>query len=404
MRIGIGFGRDRVEVEVEPDNLVQAHGSAGSSVLSDPAEAVRQALDKPHDFPSLRRALTPDDHVAVIVDEQLPQLTVLLLPLLEHVLSAGVAPAAIALVCLPGAKDQPWIEDLPDAFQEVRLEVHNPTDRRHLSYLATTRLGRRIYLNRTVVDADQVVVLSGRSYDPLLGYGGAEGMLYPVLSDEETRQAAGQQLSMQVPGKEPWPWRRQAVEVAWLLGAPFLVQVIPGAEETVHALLGGPVETSALGQRLLDAHWRLEVEQASDVVVAGMAGDPAGHTFADFGRALACAARVVKPEGSIVLLSGAAPALGPSAALIRQAEDPAAALHLLHEHQPQDMAAGFQWASAAQQARIFLLSGWPAEVTEELLAVPLEHAGQLQRLLTADALVLFLPDAHKTLAVLCPAS
>lgn len=400
MRIGIGFGHDQVEVEVKPSNLVTAHGSASNSAVSDPAEAMRHALDHPEGFPPLRRALTPDDRVAIVVDEQLPQLAALLLPLLEHIHSAGVAPEAITLLCLPGSQHQSWIEDLPDTFQEVRLEVHNPSERRHLSYLATTRQGRRIYLNRTVVDADQVVVLSGRGYDPLLGYGGAEGLLYPGLSTEETRKASWGHLSMQVPGQEPWPWRREAVEVAWLLGVPFLVQLIPGRAESIHALLSGPVETSALGQRLLDAQWRVEVDRACDVAVAAMAGNPAGHTFADFGRALACAARVVKPEGSIVLLSGAAPALGPSAAYIRQTEEPTAAMRLLQENLPWDMAAGFQWTHAVKQARIFILSGWPEEVTEELLAIPLEHAGQLQRLLSADTAVLFLPDAHKTMAVL----
>ena len=41
-----------------------------------------------------------------------------------------------------------------------RFQVHDPADRKKLSYLATTRQGRRIYLNRSAVDADQLIVLS----------------------------------------------------------------------------------------------------------------------------------------------------------------------------------------------------------------------------------------------------
>src|SRR5262249_58527419 len=136
----------------------------------------------------LRRALTPDDHVTIVIDERLPRLADLLIPLLEHVSSAGVAPEAITLLCPPTSSRQPWLEELPEAFEEVRLEVHDPKDRRRLSYLATTRKGRRLYLNRSVVDADQVVVLSGRRSDPLLGQGGAAGAIYPALSDEATRR------------------------------------------------------------------------------------------------------------------------------------------------------------------------------------------------------------------------
>src|SRR5207245_1891639 len=133
---------------------------------------------------------------------------------------AGVAPEAITLLCPPSSDSrQTWIEDLPEEFEEIRLEIHDPADRLRLSYLATTKQGRRVYLNRTAVDADQLVVLARRRYDPLLGYGGSEGAIYPVLGDEATRQEMGGRLSLAPPGDTPWPVRREALEVAWLLGA-----------------------------------------------------------------------------------------------------------------------------------------------------------------------------------------
>src|SRR5207244_567281 len=177
----------------------------------------------------------------------------------------------------------------------VHVEVHDPANRDHLAYLATTRRGRRIYLNRTAVDAEQVIILSRRSYDPLAGYSGAEAALFPALSDAATRSELYQKLSMEAPGPEPWPVRQEATEVAWLLGAPFILQVIEGPGEQVGDILGGMVETSADGERLLDARWRTRVATMADTVVAGIAGDPAHHDFTDLARALGCAARVVKP-------------------------------------------------------------------------------------------------------------
>src|SRR4029079_9521876 len=105
-----------------------------------------------------------------VVDEHLPRLAGLVTAVLEHVVAAGVDPAAITLLCQPTASKQPWIEDLPDAFQDVHLEVHDPADRKRLAYLATTKSGRRVYLNRAVVDADQLVVLTGPHFDPVHGY------------------------------------------------------------------------------------------------------------------------------------------------------------------------------------------------------------------------------------------
>jgi nickel-dependent lactate racemase len=400
MHAAIDFGLDHLDVEVPESKLVTVHQPAAAPPLADPAGAVRAALEAPLGFPALRRALTPDDHVAIVVDERLPHLPELLTPILEHVTEAAVAPEAITLLCPPTANGQPWVDDLPDAFQEVHVEVHDPTERRKLSYLATTRHGRRLYLNRTAVDADQLVVLTHRGYDPLLGYSGAEGALYPVLSDEATQQEMTDRLSLIVPGKAPWPVRQEAAEVAWLLGAPFFVQVIEGSGEDVLHVVGGLTDTSEEGQRLLDARWRMTVDQPASLVVAGLGGDPARHDFADLARALITAARVVQPNGKIVLLTGASPELGAASALLRRAEDPGQALEVLRQQKPADMAAAYQWASAAQKASIYLLSGIPSETAEELFAIPLEHAGQVQRLLSDTASCLLLPDAHKTLAVL----
>jgi nickel-dependent lactate racemase len=399
MRIGIDYGTSRLEVEVPQSQVISIQREPAAPPLADLAAAVRAALETPLWFPPLRRALTPDDHVTIVVDEYLSHLPELLAPLLEHITKAGVTPDAIALLCSPPATSQAWLDDLPDAFQDVRVEVHNPTERRRLSYLATTARGRRIYLNRTAVDADQLVVLARRGYDPLLGYSGSEGALYPALSDDQTRQELADQLSMAAPEEKAWPVRKEAAEVAWLLGAPFMVQVIEGAGEDIIHVLGGLADSGEEGQRLLNARWRVEVDRPADLVIAAVSGPSERHTFDDMARAVAAASRVVKPKGRIILLLEAQPALGPGAKILGGSEDAAGALKRLGKDKPLDMASAYQWAHASQQASLYVLSGVPAEAVEDMFAMPLDDAGQVQRLLTGEGSCLVLPDAHKTLAV-----
>jgi nickel-dependent lactate racemase len=399
MLVPIDYAHEHLEVDIAAKQFIGVHRQPPVPPLADPAAAVRQALETPLGFPALRRALTPDDHVAIVLDEQLPHLSELLTPVLEHVVRAGVAPEAITLLCPPSQASPGWIDDLPDAFQEVRIERHDPTERKKLSYLATTRRGRRLYLNRTAVDADQLVVLARRSYDPLLGYAGSEGALYPALSDEATRREMCGLLSMDIPGEAPWPARHEAAEVAWLLGAPFMIHVIPGAADEVTHIVAGLADTDAESLRLLNARWRVSGDQHADVVIAALSGNQ--HTFTDLAAAAACASRVVKPGGRLVVLSQAGPALGAGAELVRQAEDPGEALRLLRIQTPADMAAAFQWASAAQRATIDLLSELLPEVSEELFTVPLDNATQVRRLVKTGESCLLLPDAHKMLAVAC---
>jgi len=399
VRAGIAWGQSTVDFDIDDANRVAVERFAVAPNLPDPVAAVTEALEHPLDYPALRLALTPDDHVAIVVDEGIPQLGQLLTPLLDHIGQAHVEPGAITLLC-PPAGNQPWLDDLPDEFQDVHIEIHQPADRKKLAYLATTRQGRRVYLNRTAVDADQLVLLTRRRYDPCLGCAGAETALYPSLSDSETIDEYRNDLHSRAPGDKPWPVQLEAREVVWLSGAPFFVQIIEGAKEGIAHVVAGPLESSDAGRRLLDARWHIECARAADVVIASITGDPAQHTIDDLARAFLSASRVVKPGGSIVVLSDVTPALGPGLESFRRHEDPRLALNLLFQEKPVDLAAAFLWGTAAQQARLYLLSGLQEDVAEELFTIPLQHAGQAQRLLTSSATCVLLEDAHKALAIL----
>ena len=63
-----------------------------------------------------------------------------------------------------------------------------------LAYLAATKEGRRIYLNRLLTDADVVIPVGRLGYDPILGHRGPWSVLFPELSDRATIEAHRGQL------------------------------------------------------------------------------------------------------------------------------------------------------------------------------------------------------------------
>jgi nickel-dependent lactate racemase len=392
------IGSDALGLDIPEGQLLEVRFQPPVPPLADIPGAVRSALENPIHFPPLRRALTPDDHVVIVVDESIADLARFVVPLLEDLAEARITPDAITLLCPAPDGRHEWAEQLGDAFRNVKIEEHDPHNRKRLSYLATTKQGRRVYLNRTAVDADQLVVLSRRYYDPMLGIGGGAAAIFPALSDAETQEAFLSKLSMDAPGKKPWPVHEEAAEVAWLLGAPFFIQVIEGPGDEIIHVIGGLVETSAEGEGLLNARWRGLVDELANVIIAEVSGDPVRHTFADLARALACASCVLVPEGRIVLLNAGSPALGPGASVLRQADTATEALRLLKHQVHADLPAAFQWASAAKGANLYILSDLASDVVEELFATPLDNASQVQRLL-GDGRCLFLPDADKSLVV-----
>jgi nickel-dependent lactate racemase len=396
MRIEMDYGRAQVELEVA-DGRAVVHCHAPKPV-ADPAFAIRTALLSPHEYPPLRRSLTEDDHVTVVVDERLPDVARLLTPVLEELIGAGVDTAKVTLLCESSASRQPWRAALPAAFEEVKLEIHDPNDRNKVSYLATTRRGRRLYLNRSAVDADQLVVLAGCRYDPHLGRGGVVGALFPALSDEATRTELNCQLNLSGPdAPEEAAAQAEATEAAWLMGAPFFIQVIEAAGDGVAHVVAGTAAAAVEGRRLLDAAWRWTVPALADVVVASLSCDLARQSFADLAAAAACAASVVQPDGRIILLSQARPDLGAEAEALLKADDAATAFGRLRRRPTLEQAAALRWAGAACRARISLLSGLDDQKVEDLFATPLQDGRQVQRLLDAGGTCLFLDDAHKAM-------
>ena len=392
--VDVPVGRSVWSLTVRDADLLPLREPARPAV-PDVRRAVIDSLERPVGFEAFRRALTPDDRVALVVDESLPHLPELIGGVLEYLATAGIPPAAVTAVSPPHSV-QPWLNDLSDALSDLQTEVHQPADRPRLSYLNATKEGHRIYLNRTVVDADQIVVLSGRPYDPLLGHGGAAGSLYPSMADAEAVRTLVPKLTPQTDPGGSFPIAPEADEVAWLLGSPFFVQVIEGDGDDIAGIVSGLKNAIPDGTALQDAVWKTAAPARADTVIVTLSGDPARHDFAALARAAACAARAVKQDGTVIILSEADPDLGDATDVLRRCDDPPDAVKLLFQKKPADAAPAVQWAWAAGRAKLFLASEIRPTTVEEMFATPLTGPKDVQRLLDAPGTCLIVRDGHKS--------
>jgi nickel-dependent lactate racemase len=399
-RMELRVGRSVWNVNIPSERLVALRRAAVQPVPEQPPrELVRAALEAPFGFEPMRRAVAPGDRVTVVLDTELPHASDLLAGVLDHLHTAGVPASDVTVLTPPGA-NHGWRDDLPPEFSAVTAEVHDPDNAKAHAYLATTKGGRRVYLNRTLVEADFTVLLAGRGYDPLLDYGGAETAVFPQLSNAETRTELGDQFTTDPPTPIPSDFRAEAIEVARLLGTPFLVQVINGEGDAIQEVVAGLLDSAAEGVKRQDARWRATVTDEVETVIATISGDPDRVTFMDVAKAAVCAARVVQSEGRIVVLSEGVPPLGEGANLLRTLDGPRAARRQLDKLQPDDWAAAYLWCFPTKAASVFLATGLPDDTVEELFATPVRDAAEVQRLLDMGGRVAVIPDAHRTVATI----
>jgi hypothetical protein len=78
-------------------------------------------------------------------------------------------------------------------------------------------------------------------------------------------------------------------------------------------------------------------------------------------------------------------------------DGPTGARKLLAKEKPDDWVACALWVFAAKSHSLFLASGYPDDVAEELFTTPIQTATEVQRLIDAGGRVLVIPDAHKAM-------
>lgn len=401
MKLEIPIGRSIWTVEVNPATQVRLQSPESGAVITNPKQALKQALENPLRFETLKRALTPDDRVAVIVDDQLPFLSELITGLLEYLSGCGIEPSRVTVVS-PSGSSQLWIDSLPDVWADVVAEVHDPADRQKQCYLATTEAGRRVYLNRTVIDADAVIILSGRGYSSLLGYSGAEGLIYPNLTDNETLSSLYGQLSSETVSNRALVAQQESQEISWLLGCPFLIQVIVGEGDTLTDIISGLLETSRDGEQLLNKRWASTIPQKVDAVIATLSGDANLHGFTQLSQAALNASRLLNANGKLILLTESDTSLSEGAEIFRRVDEPIEALQQALKSKVHDFEAVFQWARACTDAQIYLASEIRPDIVEEIFATPIGSPRDVERLLEGCSSWAYLPDAHKSQVVVKP--
>ena len=398
MRVEVDFQDESLELELPDEQFVAAWRGPAGHARSDSAEIIRAALQAPRDFPPLRQIIVPGDRVTIALDPAISEAGPLLGAISETLREAGVEAGSLTVLLSSGSLGE-LEQSLP---QGASLAVHDPDDRGQMAYLATTKHGRRIYLNRHVTEADMVVPVGRLAFDPILGYSGPWSVLFPGLTDRESMKAhrslfrvdsdAHQEKSMRAN-------RDESFEVSWLLGTQLHVGVVPAVRGYIELVAGRDNSVCDQGVAWLEQHWTFRTDSRAEIVVAGI-GRPGDETSLDaLAEGLSTATRLVQHGGKIIVLSRAAGSVGPALGCLLDASDAERGKSRLRGHESdQDFQIASRIAQAVSWADVFLYSGLPCDLVEELSMVPIEKPEQARRLVAQGGSASFVSQADRTRA------
>jgi len=222
IRLPIGDNATAI-LEVAQDRLVAAY--TGHSDAAESAGALlRAAVTNPLGYPPLNQAIVPGDRVTIAIDPELPQLAALINELLSDLLDSGCKASDLTVLVARSEQRDELLAAWPDAWRrDLQLLVHDPDDETTHAYLAATRDGRPIYLQRGISDADVFLPIGVQRLETALDYRGIHGGWFPAFSNLE------EQMRHQSPGNIEWQAHRrrrqqETEEAAWLLGVRLVVQ------------------------------------------------------------------------------------------------------------------------------------------------------------------------------------
>jgi hypothetical protein len=190
-------------------------------------------------------------------------------------------------------------------------------------------------------------------------------------------------------------WRSEVEEAGWLIGAPLVMEVVPGPHgEVTHVVAGEPGAVDRTARDWCRDLWSATVAQSASLVIATLDDGRSMQSWENVARAVAAAGRVLQDDGALAICC---PRLEtPSKSLKRlAAADPAGALRQLRQDTERDTWSAWQLALARMRGPVYLLGGLEAEATEELGLAPVNDYSELARLASRHESCILLEDSHQ---------
>jgi len=304
-RITLDYGADApLVLDVAPGHLV-ADLAGPDGVAGAAAERlVAAALAAPPAGPPLRAHAVPGDRIVIAVSGAVPQARHVVAAVAAQFASVGTPPPDVAELHAGAAAAG------LDAAHEHGAD--SPTE---VAYLGADEAGRPLQFARRLVDADLVVTVGEWSFDAALGGRSLEGELWPAFGRREC--ADDLLLDLARNGRRALPrWLAALRSLTWQLGATSCLRVVAGRGSTLAAAAFGTGDEAARRARGRAAAWAPAVARPADAAVCSLSTTAGG--FRTVTRAVAAAARVTRPGGTICVATTLVEPPGPVVTRWRQ--------------------------------------------------------------------------------------
>jgi nickel-dependent lactate racemase len=404
-KIELPYGHDTIGIQVPSEKLIGVLLPRSLAPVSDPAQALREALAHPVSSPRLRDMAAHARRAAIAIEDATrPVPNALLLDAVMAELKAGgMSPSQVVVIVATGLHRPMTQDELARAlghwFEIVVCENHDANEPQRLVPLGTTSLGTEISLNRSFLEADLRITTGDVEYHQFCGYGGGVKCVYPGLADAPAIRA--NHSRMDLPGTGPGrldgnPVRDEIDEVGRTAQVRFNISVALDAEHRlVGVRAGDPYVSFREACRFIDEMYAVEVPRRADLVLASPGGHPKDINLYQSQKAIEAATQIVKPAGNVLVTARCEEGSGSELfeVWMQEAYTADEIIHRIGEDFVMGGHKAYQIAREVQRAHVHLYSEIPPGRVRSWMMTPVRSMPDVDRLIARSRSVLVLPQA-----------
>lgn len=302
----IPYGKTFISIDLPHADLIAPRSIEAAR---NPTQVIQTALD--HSDVGLEQfrgvpsaAIAINDKTRPVPHDQL------LPPLLERLEKLGLSPASIILVIATGTHPPMT----PDEFHKIlptpiydRYPVisHDAENLASLVYLGETPRGTPVHINRQYAEAALKIVVGNIEPHQFMGFSGGVKSAAVGLTGKATinhNHAMMTDPNAKLGEYELNPARQDVEDIGRLIGIHFALNAILNQEKQIVTVVAGdPRAVMQAGIPLVKSLYQVPVSEPYDIVIASPGGSPKDLNLYQAQKALAHAALITRPGGSVIL-------------------------------------------------------------------------------------------------------
>lgn len=312
------YGEKSFPFDLPDRNLLGVIAAAPRAVDRSPEEIVHSALDECSEQLS---SISPSGNV-VIVTSDITRYTgseIYLPILLERLSAAGVADDRITIVVALGIHRKQTAAEhrriTGSLYGRIRIIDHECDDPGKLVTVGVTGSGIEVTLNRTVAEADHLILTGTIGFHYFAGFGGGRKSILPGVASRSACMAS--HFSVLNPGEgsgrnsfastgnlENNPVHAAMIEACAMVKPDFILNTVLSPQKQIIAVFAGDWQGAhEAGCRFYKDNFTFHLKEPADLVVVSCGGFPKDINVIQAHKSMEYGSQALKEGGVMILLA-----------------------------------------------------------------------------------------------------